>query len=106
MNSDSFHQESVSSRRLLCVSWHAAGSQGCSAQEDRRCTGWATECGGCEWTTEQCSRDSACAQDQLPPVDAAPNGGDESQAPSPADATAKSQELLGVGEMPLHPALA
>ena len=47
-----------------------------------------------------------CAQDQLPPVDAAPNGGDESQALSPADAMANSQELLGVREMPLHPALA
>lgn len=106
MNSDSFHQESVSSRRPLCVSWHAAGSQGCSTQKDRRCTGWATERGGYERTTERCSRGSACARDQLPPVDAAPNGGGESQAPSPADATAKSQELLGVGEMPLHPALA
>lgn len=106
MNSDGFHQESVSSRRPLCVSWHAAGSQGCSAQKDQRCTGWATEGGGYEQTTEWCSRGSACAQDQLPPVDAAPNVGGESQARSPADATTESQGLLGVREMPLHPALA
>ena len=106
MNSDSFHQESVSSRRPLCVSWHAAGSQECSAQKDWRCIGWATVHGGYEQTTEWCLRGSACAWDQLPPVDAAPNVGGESQAQSPEDATMKSQELLGVGEMSLHCALA